>query len=73
MDAEILLIDQGSKWQSVKHFMESFPNVFVTEESGALTMEAKKFSDSSGFVVSSQESHSFRIFDLQSSDQRGTL
>lgn len=65
VQAEDLIIDQGSKRQVVKQICEVFPDIGVAIFPEALVIEAVHLGDLAGFVVPAEDGDTLGVSDLE--------
>lgn len=71
--AEDLVIDQSGQGEVIEEIGEIFPNVGIAVFSETLIVETIDLGDLTGFMISSKNSDSARVSDLQSYKKRHCL
>lgn len=73
MEAEDLVLNNSGEWQVIKELSEVFPDGWTAIFPEALIVEAINLGNLSGLVVSSQDSDSVSIPDLQGNKECHSL
>ena len=72
MDTKDLPFNDGTQRHHVKYFIKSFPN-FESNSFFAFVVESLKAIYTADLMMSSEEEHIFREFDLVAQEQSNTL
>ena len=73
MEAEDLVVDEGSEGEVVEKVCEVFPYVRIAILSEALIVEAIDLGDLAGFVVATEDCDALRVSNFESNEEGDSL
>ena len=68
VEAEDLVVDEGSKGEVIEQVGEVFPNIGIAVLSEALIIEAVDLGDLAGFVVATEDCDALRVSNFESNE-----